>query len=136
MAASAIFRLAPASDTRAFGFLVSLALHAGVLAAYGLWSQSLRLIPERREEPVTVTIMSLPSLETAQPSVRRPKAAPRPATQVTPPNTTPAARERQGPRTQPDRPFSVQPVLAITVAASLMPASLHENGRANISTPV
>src|SRR3546814_5145952 len=63
MAASAIFRLAPASDTRAFGFLVSLALHAGVLAAYGLWSQSLRLIPERREEPVTVTIMALPRSE-------------------------------------------------------------------------
>src|SRR3546814_18112207 len=97
MAASAIFRLAPASDTRAFGFLVSLALHAGVLAAYGLWSQSLRLIPERREEPVTVTIMALPSLETEQQSVRRPKAAPRPANLVKPPNTTPESRARPGP---------------------------------------
>ena len=125
MAASAKFRLAPASDTRAFGFLVSLALHAGVLAAYGLWSQSLRLIPERREEPVTVTIMALPSLETEQPSVRRPKAAPRPANQVTPPNTTPASRERQGPRTPPDRPVSDQPVLALPVAASPLPARLN-----------
>src|SRR3546814_3250409 len=57
MAASPAYRLAQASDTRAFGFLVSLALHAGVLAAYGLWSHSPRLIPERREEPRTVTIM-------------------------------------------------------------------------------
>src|SRR3546814_5000659 len=71
MAASPAYRLAQASDTRAFGFLVSLALHAGVLAAYGLWSHSPRLIPERREEPRTVTIMTLPSLETEQPSARR-----------------------------------------------------------------
>ncbi|MFD1960306.1 hypothetical protein ACFSHP_18495 [Novosphingobium panipatense] len=85
MAASPAYRLAQASDTRAFGFLVSLALHAGVLAAYGLWSHSPRLIPERREEPRTVTIMTLPSLETEQPSARRPKAAPRPANQLTPP---------------------------------------------------
>src|SRR3546814_15821234 len=97
-----MFRLAQASDTRAFGFFVSLALHAGVLAAYGLWSHSLRLIPERREEPLTVTIMALPSLDTEQPSVRRPKTAPRPANQVTPPNTAPGARERHGPRTPPE----------------------------------
>src|SRR3546814_10081485 len=64
-------------------------------------------------------------LETEQPSVRRPKAAPRPANQVTPPNTTPASRERQGPRTPPDRPVSDQPVLALPVAASPLPARLN-----------
>src|SRR3546814_17933806 len=69
--------------------------------------------------------MALPSLETEQPSVRRPKAAPRPANQVTPPNTTPASRERQGPRTPPDRPVSDQPVLALPVAASPLPARLN-----------
>src|SRR3546814_21052467 len=92
MAASPAYRLAQASATRAFGFLVSLALHAGVLAAYGLWSHSPRLIPERRAEPRTVPIITLPSLETATPSPRRPKAPPRPATQLTPPTPTPTTR--------------------------------------------
>src|SRR3546814_18583479 len=129
MAASAIFRLAPASDTRAFGFLVSLALHAGVLAAYGLWSQSLRLLPERREEPVTVTIMALPSLETEQPSVLRPKAAPRPANQVTTTNTTPASPERQGARPAPDSAVSDPPGLAPPVGASTMDRRTVVGGR-------
>src|SRR3546814_21147647 len=104
MAASPAYRLAQASDTRAFGFLVSLALHAGVLAAYGLWSHSPRLIPERREEPRTVTIMTLPSLETEQPSARRPQDAPRPPNQLTPPSTTPQTLARPGPPASPDRP--------------------------------
>jgi len=125
MAASPAYRLAQASDTRAFGFLVSLALHAGVLAAYGLWSHSPRLIPERREEPRTVTIMTLPSLETEQPSARRPKAAPRPANQLTPPNTTPATRAGQGPQASPDRPASDQAALTLPVAPSPLPARMN-----------
>src|SRR3546814_13573616 len=39
--------------------------------------------------------------------------------------STPASRERQGPRTPPDRPVSDQPVLALPVAASPLPARLN-----------
>ena len=51
MAASPAYRLTQASDTRAFGFLVSLALHAGVLAAYGLWTWLLKRHPANQVAP-------------------------------------------------------------------------------------
>src|SRR3546814_4884722 len=76
-------------------------------------------------EPRTVTIMTLPSLETEQPSARRPKAAPRPANQLTPPSTTPATRARQGPQASPDRPASDHAALTITVAPSPLPARMN-----------
>lgn len=125
MAASPAYRLTQASDTRAFGFLVSLVLHASVLAVYSLWSHSPRLVPERREELLTVTVMALPSLETEQPPVRRPNAAPRPANQLTPPNTTPATRAGQGPQASPDRPASDQAALTLPVAPSPLPARMN-----------
>src|SRR3546814_3031369 len=76
-------------------------------------------------EPRTVTIMTLPSLETEQPSARRPKAAPRPANQLTPPSTTPATRARQGPQASPDRPASDQAALTLPVAPSPLPARMN-----------
>src|SRR3546814_12486313 len=69
--------------------------------------------------------MTLPSLETEQPSARRPKAAPRPANQLTPPSTTPATRARQGPQASPDRPASAPAALTLPVAPSPLPARLH-----------
>src|SRR3546814_14958310 len=69
--------------------------------------------------------MTLPSLETEQPSARRPKAAPRPANQLTPPRTTPATRARQGPQASPDRPASDQAALTLPAAPSPLPARIH-----------
>ena len=119
MTTSPTYRLVQASDTRAFGFLVSLALHAGALAAYGLWSHGPRPVPERREEPFTVTTVTLPSVVAEQPSIRRPRSRPMPTKQVTPPNTTRGAHLRQGSQTPPGQPALELPVASVPLPASM-----------------
>jgi protein TonB len=72
-----MFRPAKASDARAFGLLVSLAVHVGALAAWGLLSLSpgIAPVPNRGDKPLAVTIVPLSVIASGKPPAVWPETA-------------------------------------------------------------